>query len=163
MVTIFRHLLPAAILIGGTAQAQSFQQLASLDDAVAQTLGAGIGEPGGAARPIDRRLKLAPCPSDPEIGVPAMGAVNIKCAPLGWRISVPLVPAARAEAAKPIVRRGDEVELAVESASFTVSAMGIADQDGAAGDRIRIRLADKGGSVTGFVTDDGRVVLRRFK
>jgi len=92
-----------------------------------------------------------------------MGAVTIRCAPLGWRISVPLVPAAKAQALKPIVRRGDDVELAVESASFTVSAMGIADQDGAVGDRIRIKLAQKGGSVTGFVTEDGRVVLRRFK
>ncbi len=131
-------------------------------------LGAGVGEPGGPSRPVDRRLKLAPCPEPASFEPPALGAATIRCEPLGWRIRVPLVRiAAAAQAAggkaEPIVRKGDQVELTASSGSFTVSTVAVAEQDGAPGDRIRVRSEGKKGAVIGVVTEDGRVSLPGFK
>ncbi|PSJ39984.1 flagellar protein [Sphingomonas deserti] len=137
---------------------------------VAAALGAPIGAPGGAVRGIDRRLKLAACPAPVTIEPPAMAAATVRCDPLGWRIRVPLVmPAtalatrAAAEKPEPIIRKGDQVELTAASACFSVSTIGIAEQDGAAGDRIRIRSDRKGPPVIGIVGEDGSVSLPGFK
>ena len=74
------------------AQAQQFENLDRLDSIVAMTVGANIGQPGGAAAPVDRRLKLAACPDMPQVSGPVFGAAMIECKPLGWRIRVPLMP-----------------------------------------------------------------------
>ena len=131
-------------------------------------LGAGVGEPGGPSRPVDRRLKLAPCPKPASFEPPAMGAATISCEPLGWRIRVPLVRIASAAQtagarAEPIVRKGDQIELTASSGSFTVSTVAVAEQDGAPGDRIRVRSEGRKGAVIGVVTADGRVSLPGFK
>jgi flagella basal body P-ring formation protein FlgA len=169
-VTYFRRLVPAALLLAGTAHAQSFEDVAALDMRVAAALGAHAGEPGGAARPIDRRLKLAACPQPASIEAPAMGAVTVRCEALGWRIRVPLLVQQAALAtrdaavkAEPLVRRGDQVELTASTGSFTVSTIGIAEQDGAPGDRIRIRSDRKGPPVIGIVGEDGTISLPGFK
>jgi flagella basal body P-ring formation protein FlgA len=75
------------------------------------------------------------------------------------------VQAARMAAAKaePIIRKGDQVELTASSGSFSVSTIAVAEQDGAPGDRIRVRPESKKGVVIGLVTDDGRVSLPGFK
>ena len=65
--------------------------------------------------------------------------------------------------ADPIIRKGDQVELTASSASFTVSTIAVAEQDGAPGDRIRVRPDTKKGAVIGIVTEDGRVSLPGFK
>ena len=168
MATFFRHLALATIFVAGSANAQQFQDLDVLELQVSAALGAGIGEPGGAARPIDRRLKLAPCPAQVAVEAPALGAVTVRCEPLGWRIRVPLVrgadsPAVAAAKAEPIIRKGDQVELTAASHSFSVSMLAVAEQDGAPGDRIRLRSERKGPAVIGRVTEDGRVVLAGFK
>jgi flagella basal body P-ring formation protein FlgA len=138
-------------------------------------LGAGIGETGGPTRPIDRRLKLAPCPAPATFEPPVLGAATIRCEPLGWRIRVPLLRAQplaitqpqgqQAQAAKPepIIRKGDQVELTASSGGFTVSTVAVAQQDGAPGDRIRVRSEGKKGVVIGLVSEDGRVTLPGFK
>jgi flagella basal body P-ring formation protein FlgA len=169
-VTSFRRFLPVALLLLGTAaHAQGFEDLAALDRKVAATLGAGIGEPGGPARPIDKRLKLAACPQPATVDAPAMGAVLVHCEPLGWRIRVALSrPAAGyaqsgAVKAEPTIRKGDQVELTASSGSFSVSTVAVAEQDGAPGDRIRVRSEGKKGAVIGMVTADGRVTLPGFK
>jgi len=169
-VTIFRRLAPALLLAGTGAQAQSFQDIPDLEIQVQAALGAGIGEPGGPTRPIDRRLKLKPCPEPATVDAPAMGAVAVRCAPLGWRIRVPLVRAAgqpqalaAAIRAGPVIKKGDQVELTASSGSFTVSTVATAEQDGGPGERIRVRSEAKKGVVIGIVTDDGRVAMPGFK
>jgi len=172
MTPIFRRLAVLAATIPACAAAQSFENLDNLDRQVAAALDAGIGEPGGARAPIDRRLRLAPCPQPAVVGPPILGAVAVSCPTLGWRIRVPLVAggetaqaavAERAGArAAPVVRHGDQVTVFVSSASFVVSATGTAEQDGAPGDRIRVRMERRSAPLIGEVTGDGRVALPGF-
>ena len=174
-MTFSRQLVLAAACLSAPCAAQGFEDLEQLDVRLAAELGAGIGEPGGAMRPIDRRLKLAACPGAAEIAPPALGAATIRCAPLGWRIRVPVVrtaaapppaaatPAAPAAAAAPLVRKGDRIELTVEGTAFTVSTLATAEQDGAAGQRIRVRADRAAAPVTATVTADGGALLERFK
>jgi flagella basal body P-ring formation protein FlgA len=169
-VTIFRRLAPVLLLAGTAAQAQGFEDISALEIQVQAALGAGIGEPGGPAQPIDRRLKLKPCPEPATIDPPALGAVAVRCASLGWRIRVPLTRAAAQTygvaaptRSEPVIRKGDQVELTASSGSFTVSTVAVAEQDGAPGERIRVRADAKKGVVIGVVTQDGRVSMPGFK
>lgn len=164
-MTIFRQAAAGLLLMGSAAAAQPFQDVAALDAQVEAALGAAIGEPGGAAAPVDRRLKLAACPGPVSIGAPAMGAVAVRCAELGWRIRVPLVRVrtAAVEEPEPIVRKGDQVELRAASGSFSVSTVAIAEEDGAIGDRIRVRTDRRSPALTGMIGPDGSVALLGFK
>jgi flagella basal body P-ring formation protein FlgA len=64
---------------------------------------------------------------------------------------------------EPVIRKGDQVELTASSGSFTVSTVAVAEQDGAPGERIRVRADAKKGVVIGVVTQDGRVSMPGFK
>ncbi|MFM6853141.1 MAG: hypothetical protein ACKOUM_03570, partial [Sphingopyxis sp.] len=71
------------VLAGGAAPysalgQQHFQNLDAIDALIATATGASIGEPGGATRPVDRRLQLAACPAVIEVDPPAMGAVAVR-------------------------------------------------------------------------------------
>lgn len=176
MPPIFRRLAVPALLLAAPAgaSAQGFENLEGLDNRVAAALGANIGEPGGATTPIDRRLRLQACPQPVEVGEPIAGALAVRCVPLGWRIRVSLVPSAQAQQAaaagparpqvraEPVVRRGDQIELVAISDSFTVSTLAVAEQDGAPGDRIRVRTERRNAPVIGQVLPDGRVALPGF-
>jgi flagella basal body P-ring formation protein FlgA len=166
MTTIFRRLAIVAVLLPVPALAQPMQDLERLESRLITALDAGIGEPGGPATAIDRRLKLAPCPTLVTIDPPALGAVALRCPAAGWRIRVPLVrPAASAAAVKAtaLVRRGDPVELIAASSSFSVSAQAIAQEDGAAGERIRVRTDQKSPVIFAEVVDAGIVRIPGFK
>lgn len=168
MTTVFRHLTLIAAILAAPATAQTFENLDSLEGRLVDTLAADIGEPGGPSGPIDRRLRLAACPAPAEIDAPHLGAVAIRCTALGWRIRVPLTPGATASAtaapvqAEPIIRRGDQVEVVAMTSSFTVSTIGVAEQDGAPGDRIRVRTERRTSPFVGQVLADGRVALPGF-
>lgn len=176
MPPIFRRFALLFILLVQPlpAQAQGFENLEMLDNRVAAALGAHAGEPGGATTPIDRRLRLQACPQPVEIGEPIAGAVAARCVPLGWRIRVsimgtpqtqqtasarPMQAQARPE---PVVRRGDQIELVAIASGFTVSTLATAEQDGAPGDRIRVRTERRSAPVIGQVLEDGRVALPGF-
>jgi flagella basal body P-ring formation protein FlgA len=172
VATYFRRIAPFMLLAATAAQAQTFEDLNALEQQVTASLGAGIGEPGGPARPIDRRLKLSPCPKPAIVDPPALGAVAVRCQDLGWRIRVPLTAGSTSAAgfqqaaavkAEPIVRRGDQIELVADTGTFSVSTVAVAEQDGAVGDHIRVRPASKPGTVIGIVTEDGRVALAGFR
>jgi flagellar basal body P-ring formation protein FlgA len=159
----------AAMLLPMAAQAQTaaFENLNTLEARLTAALGADVGTPGGPAQPIDRRLKLARCPQPATIDPPALGAIAIRCEAIGWRIRVPMtyvqsaaVPTVKAP---PIVRKGDPVELFVETAGFSVSTEAIAQEDGAMGDRIRIKSDPKAPIMIAEVVDGGRVRVPGFK
>jgi flagella basal body P-ring formation protein FlgA len=167
-VTLFRRLILLSAFCAAPATAQGFQDLEVLEARVTGALGADVGAPGGPAYPIDRRLKLAACPAPVTVDAPAMNAVAVRCEPLGWRIRVPVLAAEQSASAprakiQPVVRKGDQVEVVAGGASFTVSTLAIAEQDGAPGDRIRVRSDRKSAPVIGEVTDDGRISLPGFK
>ena len=177
MVPISRRVVLPFVLLAVPlpALAQGFENLEMLDNRVAAALGANVGEPGGATTPIDRRLRLQACPQPVEIGEPVAGAVAVRCVPLGWRIRVSLVPSAETRQAaapawqaqaqarpEPVVRRGDQIELVAIAQGFTVSTLATAEQDGAPGDRIRVRTERRTAPVIGQVLPDGRVALPGF-
>ncbi len=159
------------------AQAPNFENLDRLDQLVAITTGANIGEPGGPVTPIDRRLRLKPCGQTPKVEGPVFGAAILSCADAGWRIRVPLVAVAAAPAerapmigattriavgqpvvsAEKVVKKGDPVELIAGSEVFSVSRIMIADEDGAVGDMIRVRQDAKSTPVSARVERAGRV------
>lgn len=157
-------------LCAAAARAQSFENLDRLDSIVAMTVGANVGSPGGATAPVDRRLKLASCPQVPEVSGPIFGAAMVECKPLGWRIRVPLNAGSAQQAqastgyARPaairkevVVKKGDPVQLVAGGTAFTVSRMMIADEDGAAGDMIRVREDKKSDPVLARVQEMGVV------
>lgn len=153
-------------LCAAAARAQSFENLDRLDSIVAMTVGANIGAPGGALAQVDRRLKLAACPQVPEVSGPVFGAAMVECKPLGWRIRVPLSPSAAQQAAQgrpaaaqkqAVVKKGDPVQLIAGGSAFMVTRMMIADEDGAAGDMIRVREDKKADPVMARVQESGVV------
>lgn len=165
-MTRFRHLILLAAACASPALAQGFENLDLLEARITATLGAGIGQPGGPARPIDRRLKLAACPSAVALAMPNPGLAMVQCETLGWRINVPLMRSAAAAMqaqAEPVIRKGDQVEVVAAGSSFTVSTFAVAQQDGAPGDRIRVRTENKATTVIAEVDAQGRVLLGRFK
>ena len=163
-MTIFRHLAAAlaCAAVPAAAAAPQFEPLDRLEAGIVSTLGAPIGQAGGPAQPIDRRLKLAACPQSPEIAVPTPASAIVRCSEMGWQIYVPLVRKAAAQAegtAVPLVRKGDEVELVVNGDGFTVTSAAVAQQDGAQGELIRVRASPKSAPVTGQVSRRGQVVM----
>jgi flagella basal body P-ring formation protein FlgA len=171
-------LLAITMATAGPAGAQQkFENLDRLDSLVAVTVGANIGQPGGPAAAVDRRLRLAPCPQTPSVEGPVFGAAMVKCDSIGWRIRVPLVPgganvaatsSVRAATRTPvsrdiIVKKGDPVELQAGGSAFTVSRVMIADEDGAAGQMIRVREDKKAPVVIAQVWQMGIVRAPGFK
>ena len=166
-----------------SAQTRQFENLDRLDGLVAMTVGANIGEPGGAAAPVDRRLKLAACPQMPEVTGPVFGAAMVECKATGWRVRVPLRAggaaagpptmsanpafaraAGNAAAPRPvIVKKGDPVQLIAGGAAFSVSRVMIADEDGGAGDMIRVREDRRSDPVLAQVVEMGIVRVPGFK
>lgn len=131
------------------ASASEFQDLEALDVAVAASMGADIGQPGGARAKVDRRLKLKACPDVPTVSGPVLGAAVVRCQPIGWSIRVPLTMQAAAapgpalgrssNTARDAVARGQAVRLVVEGNGFALSRTMIADRDGKIGDMISVR------------------------
>jgi len=157
----------------GAAQTQPrFENLDRIDGLVATTVGAGIGQPGGAAAPVDRRLKLAPCPNLPQVDTPTIGAATVSCPALGWRLRVALIPGGELSSqisavsprrviasapTPPVIRKGDPVQLVAGDASFMVSRPMVADEDGAPGASIRVREGPRAAPVTARVESAGVV------
>jgi len=158
-----------AMLVAAPAVAAPFQNIPALEERVVAALGAGVGEAGGPLAPIDRRLKLAACPTSVTIDPPRLGAVALRCPALGWRIRVPLkrleasAGVAMAARAEPVVRRGDPVELVAESDGFSVSVSATAQEDGVPGGRIRVRADGNRTPIFAEVMADGSVRLPGFK
>lgn len=121
-----------------------FADLAAIDRQVATFTGAGVGMPGGAVLPVDRRLRLRPCANPLALGWNGgrRDSVQISCPDAGgWRIfvAVAAVQAGPAAVAGPAVNRGDAVTIAVQGDGFSVSQPGEALESGPMGGWIRVR------------------------
>lgn len=139
----------AASLLASSAVAASPMDLSIIDRAVADFTGAGIGQPGGAKLPVDRRLRLSNCqsPLDLQWFGRDQRSVQIACPSAGWRIYVavdggPGRSAAAAQDFGPtLVRRGENVSILVRGSGFTLTRQGAALEDGAQGEWIKVRAA----------------------
>jgi flagella basal body P-ring formation protein FlgA len=112
--------------------------LAAIDRAVADFS-------GGAATPVDRRLRLDPCTSALALSwrTARRETVVVECPGTpGWRLFVPVV-AAQAAASAPVINRGDAVSVAISGTGFSVSQPGEALESGAVGSWIRVKTAAK--------------------
>lgn len=132
-----------AALSAPAAANTAWEDLSALDARVEAISGVAIGQPGGAVAPLDRRLKLAACPQPAAIDAPSNGAIAIRCVPLGWRIRVPLsAGSGNAKSGLELaIRRGNLIELEYDGEGFSASASGIALDDGAAGQPIRVKTS----------------------
>ncbi len=141
---MIRSIITATVMaLSGPVLAQS-ADLAAIDQAVAQFTGAAIGTPGGAAHPVDRRLRLRPCAATLALEWHGMrrDSVQISCpAPGGWRIYVPLTSGVAAQREAPLVAKGDAVTVTVSGDGFAVSQQGEALEAGTAGQWIKVRLS----------------------
>ena len=158
------------------AGAGGFEDLDRLEARLVGALDVEIGQPGGPITHIDRRLKLQPCPVPAVIDPPALGAIALRCEPLGWRIRVPLMrtPAQTSAAAPaiytpsaqpatpPVIRRGDPVQLIAGSDGFSVTSEAVAQEDGQLGGAIRVKADPRSPVVIGKVVDAGRVRVSTF-
>ncbi|HMI18011.1 MAG TPA: flagella basal body P-ring formation protein FlgA [Sphingomonas sp.] len=163
-----------ALLAAPAAAVTPFQNIDALETRLIAALGAGIGQPGGPATAIDRRLKLATCPASVQIDPPAMGAVALRCPAANWRIRVPISRLGGAQGAQTVgmggfskadmvVRRGDPVDLIAETNGFSVSVAATAQEDGAPGSRIRVKAEGQKVPIFAEVIEAGRVKLPGFK
>ena len=132
------------------AQAAGFIDPAAIEAEVARFTGADTGQPGGAALPVDRRLRLARCAAPLALswrGV-RQDMVVVQC-PGGWRLFVALAGGAQAAVAAPVIgppviAKGDAVTIVVRGDGYSVSQGGEALESGAPGAWIRVRAGEKG-------------------
>lgn len=130
-------------------------------------LRADIAAYAGGVPLLDPRLALAACAA-PQLAWVDGGrsAVSATCAMPAWRVFVAVQGATAApapgvetprRATRPqmLVRRGDAVTVNAGGPGFSVAVAGIAESDGAAGARIRVRNRSSGGSVLALVGADG--------
>ncbi len=167
--------LLAASPLAAQVQLPPSQNLDLLEAMVVSSLGANIGQPGGPMAPIDRRMRLAACPTGLQIDPPTAGAVTVRCTTSGWRLRVPLTRAYTALAASAAstggsatipnadIRKGDPIQLVAQGASFSISVDATAMEDGRIGNRIRVAPSAKGQPIFAEVVDVGRVRLLGFK
>jgi len=168
------------LLLGSPAYAAAgaggFEDLDKLEARLVGALDVDVGHVGGPITHIDRRLKLQPCPVPAVIDPPALGAIAVRCEPLGWRIRVPLMKtptqtvaaapaifnAPQQPALPPVIKRGDPVQLIAGNDGFSVTTDAVAQEDGQLGGHIRVKPDARGPVVIGQVVDSGRVRVSTY-
>lgn len=149
-MNVVSTLLLTAALSASPALASEFEDLAALDRRLAQI---------GSADPIDRRLRLKRCP-EPALLEPGAGMIAVRCVPLGWRLRVPMKAATNGlDAAKPVIRRGEGVNVMIVGETYNVSYDGVAMDDGGVGANIRVKFPTQAAFLTATVTAPGRVQI----
>lgn len=147
------------------AQATGFHDLVAIDAAVARFTGAGIGVPGGANLPVDRRMRLAPCYAPLSLSWYGTRQDNVlvQCPDAGgWRLFVAVSGNTRqgtGPVAPPAVARGEAVTIAVSGEGFSVSQSGEAMEAGAVGAWIRVRTSAKSTPIRAQIARPGLVVV----
>ncbi|WP_447758126.1 flagella basal body P-ring formation protein FlgA [Sphingopyxis fribergensis] len=136
---------------------EDWQTIDVLTDMVANAM-------GRTATPVDRRIKLARCPEQASITAIDAHTLAVRCNSLGWRLRVPMTgPAsaaqasfARPAAAAPVIRRGDNVRVTIDTESFSISYAAVATEDGRVGETIALRGSDAKSMLSAVVTGAGR-------
>lgn len=144
-----------SITLAAILTAAPFADLAAIDHAVA-------GFAGGAAIPVDRRLRLDHCTAPLSLSwrTQRRDTVVVECPDTGgWRLFVPISMGGGAEAAAVVINRGDAVTIAVGGAGFSVSQPGEAMESGAVGSWIRVRSAARGQPMRAQVVRPGMVAV----
>lgn len=156
---MIRFSIPLALFLVVPAIAQTASaDLAAIDREVARFTNAAQGQAGGAALPLDRRLRLASCTVPHALGWYGgrQDTVEVACPVAGgWKLYVPLVGTGRAAPGAPAaasatayaITRGDQVTISVRGEGFAVSQPGQALESGAAGAWIKVRGASQGAQV----------------
>lgn len=152
-----------AVLWAWPAHAQGFADPAAIDRDLAAFTGQPIGAPGGAARPVDRRLRLAACAAPLALSWhgDAHASILVECPDAGgWHIFVATAtqPAAlRQTPAAPAIERGQGVTVAVTGDGFSVSQPAEALESGAIGMWIKVRTQPRADPVQARVVRPGLV------
>lgn len=156
----------AAFAFAPAVSAQAgFYDLVAVDRAVAAFTGAGIGQPGGAALPVDRRMRLANCFGTLVVSWYGTRQDNVlvQCPdPGGWRLFVAVAgnPRQGAASAEPLaVARGEALTISVEGEGFTVSQSGEAMEAGQIGSWIRVRTSVRATPMRARIARPGLVVV----
>lgn len=154
-VTLFAFAPPAM----AQAAHQDWQAIDAMTQMVAQAM-------GRTAAPIDRRIKLARCPEQAAIVAIDARTLAVRCPSLGWRLRVPMTgpagaatPAGFSRPAAPVIRRGDNVHVTIDTANFSVSYSAIAAEDGRVGETITLRDDDRRTRLSAIVTGPGAARL----
>jgi len=141
----------------------SFADPALIDRAVEQFTGAPIGVTGGAAQPVDRRLRLASCQAPLSLGWHGsrQDSVLVECPDAGsWRIYVPVAKASAAATKQAmLVARGDAVNILVRGTGFSVTQTGQAMEAGGKDDWIRVKPPGGAEPVRAQVERPGLVII----
>lgn len=166
-----RAMIASLALLTVSAPAATAQQVHQDWQTIDMLTQAIAGAMGRTAAPIDRRIKLAACPEQPSITAMDAQTLAVRCPSLGWRLRVPMMggatgggamaepaasAAARPAAGAPVIRRGDNVRVSIDSANFSVSYAAVATQDGRIGETIALRGNDAKNLLSATVTGPGR-------
>lgn len=159
----------ATTLLAAALPAPTQAQAANEDWQRIDTLTAMVaGAMGRSASPIDRRIKLARCPEQATVTPIDGQALAVRCPSLGWRLRVPMsgpaeaAPTAASQAkpaGAPAIRRGDNVRVTIETASYSISYAAVATQDGRVGETIALRGNDAKNMLSATVVGPGRARL----
>lgn len=156
--------LPTLLALAAPAAAGNFTPPAAIDAAVASFLGAAAGSPGGAARAVDPRMKLAACAEGLEVAWYGrnQATLQVSCPARGWRVFVPLGERSAASLggrrSEAVVQKGETVSLVYEGSGFVLTRQGEALEPGARDQWIKIKpTGDNAKPVRGQVVDPGTV------
>ena len=156
--------LPFALVVPlVAAQAEGLHDPAAIDRDVAAFTGQPIGAAGGAARPVDRRLRLAACAAPLALSWrgDAHASILVECPdPGGWHIFVAMSGLARTTPAGPVIERGQSVTVAITGDGFSVSQSAEALESGAVGAWIKVRTQAKSDPLQAQVVRPGLVEVR---
>lgn len=135
----------AGALSSPAVQAQTgFTSPDLVDAAVAQFTGHEAGAVGGARNTLDARLRLHHCAQPLAASWHGRPGYTVKVAcsgPKAWHIFVAVRQAPRAAPVAPVVKRGDQLTLAVEGKGFVIRRPAEAQEAGRIGEWIALRTA----------------------
>lgn len=159
--------MPSAVL----AQSAGYADPAAIDAEVAAFTGAGVGMPGGARGPVDRRLRMTACAGPLELAWHGRDAsmVRVECnaAASPWRIFVPVnaggqvADSIRAAASPlpPAIARGQVLTIQLQGRGFSISQQCEALEEGRVGQWIRVRPEGSREEVRARVDSPVRVTI----
>lgn len=157
---LFAPMVLFAPQVHAQAAAPGLHDPGAIDRDVANFTGQPIGAPGGAVRPIDRRLRLNACAAPLAMSWRGDGRTSIlvECPDAGgWHVFVALAAGARQSVAGPVIERGQSVTVALTGDGFSVSQPAEALENGALGAWIRVRTVAKGEPLQARVVRPGFV------